>query len=336
MESKLYPLKFKPNMYEYVWGGDRLTAYKGLPADERKLGESWEVSAVPGKESVVADGGLAGKTLSELVSLYGERLLGASVADEFGGKFPILVKFIDAAKDLSVQVHPNDELAMARHGSFGKEEMWYVIDAKPGASLLSGFDKKITPEEYEKGVVDGSICDAICKHEVHEGDVFFIPAGRVHAIGAGIFLVEIQQSSDITYRIYDYNRPGLDGKPRELHTELAKDAIDYEVHDDYKTEYTVAHNEVSGIVSCRNFTVGLLDADKPIVRDMRATGSFVVYICMKGACRIDIVGENESQYVELCQGESCLVPAECADVKIVPGEGGMKVLEVYSGTCSQE
>ena len=324
MDLKLYPLKFLPNMYEYVWGGNRLNSYKGLPADDRKLGESWEVSAVPGKESVVAEGCLAGKTLQELVADYGERLLGPVVAEQFGGKFPILVKFIDAAKDLSVQVHPDDSLAMARHGSFGKEEMWYVIDAEPGASLLSGFCKKISPDEYEKGVVDGSICDVISKHEVHEGDVFFIPAGRVHAIGAGIFLVEIQQSSDITYRIYDYNRLGLDGKPRQLHTD-----------DDYKTEYTVKHNEASGIVSCRNFTVGILDADKSVVRDMRAKGSFVIYICMKGSCRVHVEGSGDSGYADLCQGESCLVPAECADVELVPGEGGMKILEVYSGACSQ-
>lgn len=336
MDLKLYPLKFLPNMYEYVWGGNRLNSYKGLPADDRKLGESWEVSAVPGKESVVAEGCLAGKTLQELVADYGERLLGPVVAEQFGGKFPILVKFIDAAKDLSVQVHPDDSLAMARHGSFGKEEMWYVIDAEPGASLLSGFSKKISPDEYEKGVVDGSICDVISKHEVHEGDVFFIPAGRVHAIGAGIFLVEIQQSSDITYRIYDYNRLGLDGKPRQLHTELAKDAIDYEVHDDYKTKYTVKRNEASGIVSCRNFTVGILDADKSVVRNMRATGSFVIYICMKGTCRIRVEGSDASDFVDLSQGESCLVPAECADIELVPGEGGMKILEVYSGISSQE
>lgn len=336
MESKLYPLKFRPNMYEYVWGGERLTAYKGLPADERRLGESWEVSAVPGKESVVADGALAGKTLSELVAMYGEKLLGSSVTEQFGGKFPILVKFIDAAKDLSVQVHPDDALAMARHGCFGKEEMWYVIDAKPGASLLSGFGRKITPDEYTHSVADGSICDAICRHNVHEGDAFFIPAGRVHAIGAGIFLVEIQQSSDITYRIYDYNRLGLDGKPRQLHTELAKDAIDYEVYDDYKVKYEAGHNEASSIVSCRNFTVGILDADKPVVRDMRDMKSFIVYICIKGLCRIDVVGDNTCESVKLHQGESCLIPAECADVKLVPCEGGTKILEVYSGISAQE
>ena len=219
----LYPLLFETSLFPIVWGGNRLRQMKGMSPSCEPVGESWEVSAVPGKESVVLNGDLAGKNLRELCQQYGADLLGGAVQQKFGNEFPMLIKFIDAESDLSIQVHPDDSVAMERHGSMGKTEMWYVVDAKPGTYLYAGFSKSITSEEYRRRVEDGTICEVLAKHPIRMGDAFFIPAGRVHAICGGALIAEVQQSSDITYRIYDYGRMGMDGKPRELHTELAVD-----------------------------------------------------------------------------------------------------------------
>ncbi len=219
----MYLLKFEPILKQTLWGGDRIVPYKGLAAGPAHVGESWELSGVRGNESVVANGPWAGTTLPALIAREKGALVGDSVYARFGEEFPLLIKFIDAREDLSIQVHPNDALARRRHGSQGKTEMWYVVDAAPGARLRSGFARPVTPDEYEASVANDTVTQILREYEVRRGDLFFLPAGRVHSIGAGSFIAEIQQTSDITYRIYDFNRRAPDGKTRELHTELAKE-----------------------------------------------------------------------------------------------------------------
>lgn len=316
----LYPLLFEPNLHQLVWGSNDIRDWKGLEGTPDAIGESWEVSAVEGKESVVANGELAGRNLREVCEEYGARLLGNIPNEKYGGKFPLLAKFIGAKTDLSIQVHPNDALAMERHNCFGKNEMWYIIDRKRGAKLYSGFKKSITREEYEESVKDGSICDALQEHNVERGDIFYIPAGRVHAICGGILLAEIQQSSDITYRIYDYGRMGLDGKPRQLHTELAVDAIDFDVKADYKTHFAMRQNKPSHAITCPFFQINILDVHKPTVRHLRKCDSFIIYMCLKGSCTIFPEG-NEAAAVTVREGYSCLIPAEIANIVVVPSDG---------------
>ncbi len=323
----MYPLLFRENLHEIVWGGSRLKALKGLPADGRNIGESWEISAVRGSESVVQNGELAGSTLGELVQRYGAELMGKHIAEAHGTEFPLLVKFIDAAGDLSIQVHPGDELARARHGKLGKTEMWYVMDARPGATLLAGFKKQIRPEEYAAKVADGSIVDVLARHKVHPGDVFFIPAGRVHAICRGILLCEIQQSSDVTYRLYDYNRLGLDGKPRQLHTEEARNAIDYKVYDDYRTHYQPVAEGAVRIVDCPFFVVNVVATSSSLHRNLLAEDSFVTLSCLSGACTIQAGGVS----VSLGTGNSCLIPASVADFEVTAfGNREVRLLESWA------
>ena len=332
----LYPLLFKSNIYSKVWGGNLLKTLKGISdGDTTPMGESWEISAVPGKESVVANGSLQGRKLNELVTEYKEELIGRTVYDMYGDKFPLLIKFIDAAKDLSIQVHPDDEMAKKYHDSFGKTEMWYIMDTKPGAKLYSGFKSLISKYEYGKRIEDGSICDVLASHDIKVGDVFYIPAGRIHAICSGTLLAEVQQSSDLTYRIFDYNRPGLDGKPRALHTALASEALDYKVEDDYRTHYTHKINHPVMLAGNRFFTVKLLEVNRAFHRKLYKYDSFVVYMCLEGSSDIVIRSwkgdEPEIKQVHLTKGMSCLVPACVADMDVVPNnENGMsKLLEVY-------
>ena len=240
---RYYPLLFQPNLHTIVWGGHQLQSYKGLPATDDPIGESWEVSAVPSSTSIISNGPLAGRDLVSAINEAPDAILGHAVNEKYQGQLPLLVKFIDAQHDLSIQVHPNDEMAQREHGKMGKSEMWYVIKATPDAHLYAGFKQHITPYEYQKRIEDGTITEVLADHPVKAGDVFYLPAGRVHAICGGILLAEVQQSSDVTYRIYDYNRPGLDGKPRELHTELAAQALDYEVERNYRTDYP---NSITG------------------------------------------------------------------------------------------
>ena len=321
----MYPLKFKPILKTIVWGGEKIAPYKEIVTDQKHIGESWELSGVAGNESVVAEGPLAGKTIAQLVHQYKGELVGEHVYANTGDEFPLLIKFIDALTDLSIQVHPNDELAAVRHnGSKGKTEMWYVVDAEPGAHLLSGLTAKITPEEYAQKVADGSIVDVLARHEVHPGDVFFLPAGRIHAICGGCFIAEIQQTSNITYRIWDYGRLGLDGKPREVHTELAKDAIDYTVYDNYRTEYTPQQNEEQEVVSCKYFTTSIYDLTLPYAKDLSELDSFVVVMCLSGSGLLEVDGEE----VPVHQGETVLIPASADDLCFVPDEG-MKILTSY-------
>ena len=320
----LYPLLFETSLFPIVWGGTRLRQMKGMAPSCEPVGESWEVSAVPGKESVVLNGDLAGSNLRELCQRYGADLLGSAVHRKFAGEFPMLIKFIDAESDLSIQVHPDDSVAMQRHGSMGKTEMWYVVDAKPGTYLYAGFSKSITSEEYRRRVEDGTICEVLAKHPIRMGDAFFIPAGRVHAICGGALIAEVQQSSDITYRIYDYGRMGMDGKPRELHTELAVDVLDYTVHKEYSISYPMELNKANLVCECEFFTVRMQRLTTEVARNLKHYDSFVVYVCMRGEC---MIGDS----VHLKQGYSCLVPAFCTDLKITPmGEKGMaELLEVF-------
>lgn len=334
----LYPLLFQPNLHTVVWGGNKLIPYKGIDVKtlqdsvttETPIGESWEVSAVESSPCIVANGPLKGRDLISVVDEYGAALLGDAVCKQYGGKLPLLVKIIDAAKDLSIQVHPDDKLAAERHGTFGKTEMWYVIDAEPGAYLYAGFKDSITPYEYRKRVEDGTICDVLARHEVHAGDVFYIPAGRVHAICGGILLAEVQQSSDVTYRIYDYNRPGLDGKPRQLHTDLAVDAIDYNVEKDYRTYYGDVTARAAQVIDTPFFDVRVMDIDEPFHRNLIKYDSFVISMCVKGGCRLSLRGyEGEQQTVELHAGTSCLIPATLADYDIIPLSLSTRILETH-------
>ncbi len=319
------PLKFEPILKTIVWGGEKIAPYKGIETQQKHIGESWELSGVAGNESIVADGPLKGKTIAQLVKEYKADLVGKHVYENTGDEFPLLIKFIDALTDLSIQVHPDDELAAKRHnGSKGKTEMWYVVDAEPGAHLLAGLTEKITPDEYAAKVADGTITDVLARYDVHPGDVFFLPAGRIHAICGGCFIAEIQQTSNITYRIYDYGRLGLDGKPREVHTELAKDAIDYTVYPDYRTHYSPEQNEEQEVVSCQYFTTSIYDLTLPYAKDLSAIDSFMVVMCLTGSGTIEVDGEE----VPVHQGETVLIPATADDICFVP-DGSMKVLTSY-------
>ena len=321
----LYPLIFKPIFKEIIWGGYDILPYKGIPADSRTIGESWELSHVSENVSVVANGDLEGKTIDELIDKYGVRLLGSKVMERFGKTFPLLIKFIDAQENLSIQVHPNDKLAKIRHNSFGKTEVWYVVDAAPGAVLYSGFSKQIDAEEYIKRIENDSITDVLQRYEVEAGDVFFIPAGRVHTIGSGCFIAEIQQTSNITYRIYDYNRKDINGNERELHTAMAKDAIDYTLYPDYKTRYTLVENKTTELVRCDYFTTNLLLLNENKQRDLSSLDSFVVYMCMEGEA---VLKDDKGNILPLRQGQTALISAETNSLSIEP-EQGVKLLETF-------
>lgn len=321
----MYPLKFKPILKQTIWGGDRIIPFKGLNEDLKNVGESWELSGVPENESVVANGEFAGKSLREMINIFREELVGESVYKRFSTKFPLLIKFIDAREDLSIQVHPNDELAQKRHNSLGKTEMWYVMDATPGAKLRSGFAKEVTPKEYKDSVANSTITDLLAEYEIHPGDVFFLPAGRVHSIGAGAFIAEIQETSDITYRIFDFNRKDANGNTRELHTELAKDAIDYEVLDDYRTQYEPVQNEPVELVNCPYFTTSVYDMTESITCDYTELDSFVVLICMEGSCKVT---DNEGNVTNFKAGETILLAATTQEVTIEPDEH-TRILETY-------
>ncbi|MBQ8462710.1 MAG: class I mannose-6-phosphate isomerase [Prevotella sp.] len=323
----IYPFRFEPNLHSVVWGGQRLTAYKGLPASNEPIGESWEVSAVPSSTSIVANGQLAGRDLVSVINEHPSEILGRAVCEQYHGQLPLLVKFIDAQKDLSIQVHPNDAMAKREHGKMGKSEMWYILDAQPDSFLYAGFNKQITPEEYKAHIKNNTITEVLAKHTVKPGDVFYLPAGRVHAIGAGILLAEVQQSSDVTYRIYDYNRPGLDGKPRELHTELAAKALDFTVLDDYRTDYPDKINRANLVIDSPYFTIRVTESTGPFHRNLLKYDSFVICMCMEGDCRIRVRETGDT--IDLPHGNSTLIPAVMADYDIIPIGGKSKTLEAF-------
>ena len=322
----MYPLKFEDIFKTVVWGGEKIAPFKGVQTDQHNIGESWELSGVKGNESVVANGPLAGHTITELACQYKEALLGKKVYETTGTEFPLLIKFIDARDDLSVQVHPDDTLAGARHnGSKGKTEMWYVVQADEGAHLMAGLSRQTTPQEYESKVNDNTVTEILKDYKVREGDTFFIPAGRVHSIGKGCFIAEIQQTSDITYRIYDFGRLGLDGKPRELHTELAKDAIDYTVLDDYRTHYPQITDSENTLVSCKYFTTSLFDLFQSVTKDIASLDSFLIAICIDGQ---GTISDGHGNSIQIRKGETILLPADSLSATFTP-EGSMKLLACH-------
>lgn len=324
-EHRLYPLTFEPLLKEVIWGGQDIRPFKGLPASDEQVGESWEISHVEGSYSLVAAGELQGQDLGTLMHTYGERLVGRHVLARFPDRFPLLIKFIDARDNLSIQVHPDDKLAKERHHSLGKTEMWYVVRATPTARLYSGFRLQSSPEDYVRRIADGTIMEALQAYDVVAGQVFFLPAGRVHAIGAGCFVAEIQQTSDVTYRIYDYDRKDKNGQPRELHTDLAKDAIDYTVYDSYRTDYSPRRDTEIPLVSCPYFTTNLLELTRPYASSLSGRDSFTIYMILEGALRLT---DDNGYTVHLGQGQTVLLPAELASARIEP-QDSCKLLETY-------
>lgn len=309
--TNLKPFKFEPYLKSVLWGGEKIAKYKGIVTDQHNIGESWEISGVDGHESVVAEGDDKGLNLRQIIEKYKGDLVGNAVYAKYGDTFPLLVKIIDAKGDLSVQVHPDDTLAKARHNSYGKTEMWYIIDAEEGAPIYAGLSKQITPEEYEKLVAKNAIMDVIARHDSHAGDLFFLPAGRIHAIGAGNLLAEIQQTSDITYRVYDFDRRDANGNPRELHTEQAKDAIDYTVYPEYKSEYDRNGKSATPLVKCQYFDVKREIIDGVSTIDA-STDSFMIIMCLDGEATIT---DNLGGVTHVKKGESILVPAVITSMK---------------------
>jgi len=323
METKLYPLKFKPILKDKIWGGPKLRDVLGKNASD-KAGESWEISGVEGDISVAENGFLAGNSLQELAEIYMGDLLGDSIYDRFGVEFPLLIKFIDAADFLSVQVHPDDALAKERHNSYGKTEMWYIVESENG-QLIAGFNRSLEKEKYLQHTKEGSLKEILNYEAVAPGDIYFMPAGRVHAIGAGVLLAEIQQTSDVTYRIYDWDRKDDQGKSRELHTDLALDAIDFSFHKQYKTPCQSLHNSTVNAVDSPFFTTSVIHLDQPVEKDFNMIDSFVIYMCMEGTAGITY-GKGEVETIQ--KGESILIPAELKNLALIPTETST-LLEVY-------
>lgn len=315
-------IKFEPLLKQTLWGGDKIIPFKHLHQQLENVGESWEISGVKDNETVVANGEYRGKRLNELVAELKGRLVGEENYRRFGNEFPLLIKFIDARQDLSIQVHPDDETAHRQGKSRGKTEMWYALEPTPGAQLYNGLKRQITPSQYKEMVESDTITDALARYEVREGDVFFIPAGRIHAIGAGCFVAEIQQTSDVTYRIYDFKRKDKDGNYRELHTELASESIDYTVLPGYRTEYTPVSNEGVQVVSCPYFTTAVYDLTEPMTLDYSELDSFVILIAVGGAGKLCC----EDEELPFQAGDTVLLPATTQEVKV---EGCVKFLETY-------
>jgi mannose-6-phosphate isomerase len=323
---ELYPLKFKPRYKERVWGGNKLATVLNRKTPQGKtIGESWELSSVAGNLSVVAEGFLKGNNIQELVEIYMGDLVGDAVYSRFGIEFPLLFKFIDSAERLSVQVHPDDATALQRHKAYGKTEMWYVLDASERSRIYVGFNRDASAEEFTRRVHDRSLLDIINCEQTHSGDVFFLPAGRIHAIGEDLLIAEIQQTSDVTYRIYDWGREDNPATRREMHTGLAADVIDYTRHDSYKTAYTDAANTVTELAKCSYFTANNLWLTQHMERDYSALDSFVVYMCLDGAASLHCEGAAPTSLVK---GETALIPAVVDAVEIVP-LSEVKLIEVY-------
>lgn len=318
-------LRFKPVIKHTIWGGEKIARLKHLDTDADDIGETWEVSGFEGCETVVSGGEYDGMRLNDVVRKMKASLLGRDNYRRFGNEFPLLVKFIDAKADLSIQVHPNDTTAH-RHGERrGKTEMWYVMESDAGASLYSGLKQWITPRQYKNMVADNTICDALALYEVKEGDVFYIPAGRIHSIRSGCMIAEIQQTCDLTYRIYDYNRRGKDGQLRQLHTQKASESIDYSVERDYRTHYVPRKNTAVELVTCPYFTTALYDLDEPMAIDYSKLDSFVILVCLKGTGTVQ-VEEEPSTLSTFAAGDVILLPAT---VKKIGLTGQVRFLETY-------
>ena len=319
----MQPIKFQPLLKQTLWGGDKIVTFKHLDSQLENVGESWEISGVKDNETIVKEGPLKGKSLNEVVAELKDRLVGKDNYQRFGDEFPLLIKFIDARQDLSIQVHPNDEIAHKQGKPRGKTEMWYLMESEPGAKLYSGLKKQITPDQYKEMVDNDTICDALAQYEVKEGDCFFLPAGRIHAIGPGCFLAEIQQTSDVTYRIYDYKRKDKNGNYRELHTKLAAESINYQVENDYRTHYVGRLNKGVSLVQCPYFCTAVYDLNEPMTLDYSELDSFVILIGLKGEGRIT---DNEGNEVSIMAGDTLLIPATTETLSV---SGTIKFLETY-------
>lgn len=320
-----YPFKFYPILKEKIWGGHKIQTelHKEISPLEN-CGETWEISGVQGNISVVSNGPLTGTPLPDLIDKYQGQLVGESVFENQGNEFPLLVKFIDANQDLSIQVHPDDELAQKRHRSLGKTEMWYIFQADPGSRLIAGFNRTLSREKYLEYFNSGRLMEVLNQETVAPDDVFFVPAGRVHTIGKGILLAEIQQTSDITYRIYDFDRVDKNGNSRELHTEEALDALDFKHYAEYKTNYDHAADRVATIVKCPYFEVNRLYFTQETTRNYQHLDSFVIYVCVDGKLGLHWDG----QHITMAKGEAVLVPANIKTLKLVP-DPSFKILESY-------
>jgi len=323
--NRLYPLKFKPIIKDKIWGGTKLKTVLNKKTKTDKAGESWEISGYPGSISQVKNGFLAGNNLEELIEVYMGDLVGDSVFEKFGILFPLLIKFIDANDVLSIQVHPDDELAREQFSSFGKTEMWYVVEAEEGAETIVGFNQAVTRESYVRHLNNKTLLSILNKERTAAGDVFFIPAGRVHAIGKGILLAEIQQTSDATLRIYDFDRVDDKGKPRELHTEKALEAIDFKAYPAYKTSYPQVPDQPNQLATCQYFTTNYFSLTRKVEREYHEIDSFVIYMCLQG--KITLVYNTDEKEL-LITGDTVLLPAEIKKVQLIP-DGETKLLEIY-------
>jgi mannose-6-phosphate isomerase len=320
----LYPLKFRPIPRKMIWGGTKLREVFGKDFSDDAIGESWEISSFPGYISVVDNGHLRGNTIEELIEVYMGDLVGETNFNRFGLEFPLLVKLIDAQDVLSVQVHPDDERAAVRGGR-GKTEMWYVLEAEPGAELISGFNRKVSPGIFRDKLKEGKLLEILNFEKVHKGDVFFMPAGRVHAIGRGIVLAEIQQTSDSTYRIFDWDRRDSNGNPRSLHIEEAMEVMDFDFYENYRTHYESTQNSPVLLAECPYFTTHLLNITGTADRDYSMLDSFIIYVCTGGR----FVLECENGKVEVTKGETVLLPAIAGEVRLKAGPEA-EILEVYT------
>ena len=297
----MQPIKFQPLLKQTLWGGDKIVTFKHLDSQLENVGESWEISGVKDNETIVKEGPLKGKSLNEVVAKLKDRLVGKENYQRFGDEFPLLIKFIDARQDLSIQVHPNDEIAHKQGKPRGKTEMWYLMESEPGAKLYCGLKKQITPDQYKE----------------------MVDAGRIHAIGPGCFLAEIQQTSDVTYRIYDYKRKDKNGNYRELHTKLAAESINYQVENDYRTHYVGRLNKGVSLVQCPYFCTAVYDLNEPMTLDYSELDSFVILIGLKGEGKIT---DNEGNEVSIMAGDTLLIPATTETLSV---SGTIKFLETY-------
>ncbi len=322
--SMLYPLKFEPIYKDKIWGGNKLHSILHKNGASFNCGESWEISGIRNEISVVKNGFLKGNNLQELIEIYMGDIVGDKIYEKFGIEFPLLVKFIDANDVLSVQVHPDDKLAKKRHKAYGKTEMWYIIESENSAEIITGFNKEVSKKEYLYHLEKKTLEKILNYEKANKGDVFFIPAGRIHAIGSGILLAEIQQTSDITYRIYDWNRKDNNGQERELHNNLAVDAIDFEFHDSYKTSYEIKNNKTSKIIHCDFFHTNFINLENELEKDYNLIDTFVIYMCTEGSFIIDY----KSDSIEVSKGETVLLPAVLKNLTLKTGNKA-EILEIY-------
>ncbi len=325
LKPKIEILTFEPLLKETIWGGQKLNFLKNSQS-KQNIGESWELSAVDGSQSVVDSGKDKGLTLTQLIEKYKHLLVGKKCFKEFSTQFPLLLKFIDAEQDLSIQVHPNDAIAQSLENKFGKTEMWYIVEAQSGAEIIAGFDGKVDLKTYTKAFENNNITSILKHHKIEAGDAFFIPSGMVHAIKKGTFIAEIQQTSDVTYRIWDYNRTDQNGKTRELHTQKALKSIDFDSSFGSKITYTTKQNEASELVNCKYFTTNIIKLNSTIIRDYTRLDSFVVYMCVKGSVSIL---DNHNNTCNIKFGQTAMLSAQTGVLKLSPNSKDTVLLEIH-------